>query len=359
MPSIKSSTKSQSPLLRILQEQIAPWVRAKGMDNVIVAAPSWRQFQLIDADLPDGAFATYQPLKSKRVRVRPRCSRGDYVSLVTARWPEDGLWASTAPILCFVLAGPVALPLGDYVVHCLPGHVILMPPGTPRPDGTLLCLDKTRDNNGYNSMFSMTSWANGVECWVNHTQNGEHRSHLDPREHCHVQNAQANLYLEAFTREAVARETEYRLHCGGLLSAIIAILIREIHHQRTLHSMLPSGNPINTALPFHESNLIKLAQAYIDSHLHEPLSINIVANHVYMSRAYFTRRFRQETNMSFMEYVTVSRLEKAKVLLQNSLWPTKDIAASVGLSPGRLRGIFLEREGQTPAHFRRNNRIGS
>jgi len=356
MPSIKSSPGTQSPLLRILQKHIAPWVGTKGMDNVIVALPSWKKFQQMDADLPDGAFVTHQPLKSKRMPVRAKRTRGNNISLVNARWPEDGLWSSTAPILCFVLAGPVALPLGDYVVHCLPGHAVLMPAGTPHPDGSLLCLDESRVNNGYCSMLSMIPWAGGMDCWVNHTQNGKHHSHQNPNEHCHVQNTQANLYLETFAREAVAREMEYYLHCSGLLSAIIAILIREIHHQRTLHSMLLHGNPASIEPALQDSNLIKRAQAYIDSHLQETLSIDIVASHVYMSRAYFTHRFRQETHMSFVEYVTASRLEKAKVLLQNSLWPIREIAASVGISPGRLRTIFLEHEAQTPADFRRKNR---
>jgi hypothetical protein len=117
-----SSTSERSPLLRVLQKQIVPWVREKGMDNVIVAAPSWRKFQQWDDPLPNGVFVTQQPLKSKRVPFKTKVkARGSEQSVINARWPEDGLLSSTTPILCFVLAGAVALPLGDYVAHCSPG----------------------------------------------------------------------------------------------------------------------------------------------------------------------------------------------------------------------------------------------
>jgi AraC-like DNA-binding protein len=354
-----SSSEKISPLLQVLQQQIVPWAREKGMENVIVAAPSWKKFQQIDAPLPDGAFVTRQPLKSKKTTVKYKIkSRGSTQSLVDAQWMEDGLHSTTAPVLCFVLAGAVALPLGDYVAHCLPGHAILMPAGTPRPAGENLCLDESRANGGYCSMLSFMPWAGGVQCWINHTQIDGHQSQRTPREYCDVLHPQASQYLESLAEEAVARSPEYLLHCNGLLSALIAVLVREIRQKRAFPLTSLGEVILDPAVreKMQQQNSISRAQFYIASHLHESLTIDEVASHVYMSRAYFTRRFRQATGKSFVEYLTESRWEKAKVLLENTNWSLRRIAAEIGISPGRLRDIFLNFELQTPAQFRRANR---
>lgn len=356
MPSTKVNVQSFSPLLRVLQRQIVPWVREGGMENVIVAAPSWRRFQHRDAPLPEAAFVTHQPLKSKRVPVRVKALRSSINSLIDARWPEDGLCSTRVPVLMYVLAGAVAIPLGDYVVHCLPGQAVLMPAGTPRPDGSLLCLDETRMNNDYCSMFSLMPWAGGVECWINHSQRNKSQHSRHSGEHCHVLHALAHLYLETLGEEAVAQNLQAELHCDGLLLGLTAILIREIQQQRAFHPVLLGETSIDPAAQHREQNPIKRARIYINAHLHESLSIDQVAAHSYISRAYFTRQFQQVTGKTFVEYVTECRLERAKVLLANTNWTLQRISNSLGISPGRLRSIFLQYLQQTPGDFRRENK---
>ena len=165
------------------------------------------------------------------------------------------------------------------------------------------------------------------------------------------------VYIWNPLEAAAARAPEYQLHCNGLLSALIAVLIREIHQKRAFQPTSVGEVFLDPAMraQLEEQNPIKRAEFYIASHLHKPLSIDEVAGHVYMSRAYFTRRFRRVTGKSFVEYVTECRLEKAKVLLVNTNWSPQRISAELGISPGRLRSIFLEYERQTPADFRRQN----
>lgn len=354
MPLTKSTPESLSPLLHILQQQIVPCVREKGMDNVIVAAPSWKQFQQRDAVLPEGAYVERQPLKSRRVPVKARQLRRDSNSLATARWPEDALESITVPILCFVVAGMVALPLGDYAVHCVPGQMILQPAGTPHPDGSgrLSCLDESRMSNDYCSMLSLSPWAGGVQCWMNHTLKNQHITYRNPGEHCYVMHPLAYRYLKDFEKEAVERQPQYKLHCNGLLMALIALLVREI---QLLQAFPFFETDLAPHSPIQDNDLISRAQTYIDDHLHESLSIDQVAAYVYMSRAYFTRQFRQATGKTFTEYVTECRLKKAKVLLRNTTWSLEMVGASVGISPEQLRRIFLRHEQQTPASFRRQS----
>lgn len=355
MPVQSTASQPFSPLLDALRKQIAVTVRESGIDSIIVAAPSWKEFQRIDCPLPEGVFITRATLKSKRVAVKVRSN-----GLVNARWPEDGLLSIIEPNLCFILEGPVALRVGDYKIHCLPGQAVLMPPGTPFSDGSLLGLDESRANSGYCRKLSLRPWAGGVECWLNYDQNGRHWSYHNPGEHCYVQNAKAYQYLATLGEELIACPPEYRLHCTGLLSALVAVLIREIRERHAFDAARSKGMFLNTAIhpPLQKPSPIEQAQFYINSHLNEQLSIESLAKRAYMSRAYFTRQFRLVTGKSVVEYITQSRLQKAKVLLLNTKWPVNQISSFVGISPDRLRSIFLQYEQLTPSDFRRQNQSG-
>jgi len=341
------------PLIEILREQIVPQVQQHGMKNVIVGAPSWRQFQSHGGDLPEDVFITRQTLKSKRTTLKSRASN-TASSCINAIWPEDGLCSTTMPVLMFVVGGRVALPLGDYVVHCRSGHVVLMPAGTPHPSGALLCTESSHAESEFNDMFSIIPWGRGVACWLNHTKDGEHWSHRTPGENCQLFSTKANFYLEAFAEEAITRAPYFQRHCDGLLLALMTLLLREIEEQRAFQPILLTETAINPTAPPHllGQNPITRAQAYINAYLSNPLTIDQVATHVFMSRANFTRQFRKATGKTFIQYVTERRLEEAKVLLQDTNWPIEKISEFVGITPTRLRNIFLEYQHQTPSAYR-------
>ena len=108
MPPVKSTPESLSPLLRVLQKQVVPWIHQHGMNNVIIAQTSWRNFQRADDPLPDGVHVTRQTLKSKKTPVKST-ARGGEKAGGKAIWPEDGLCSTVMPVLMFVVGGQVAL----------------------------------------------------------------------------------------------------------------------------------------------------------------------------------------------------------------------------------------------------------
>lgn len=352
----KSTIETLSPLVRVLQKQILPLVNESGMDNIIIAAPSWNKFQQVDDPLPRGAYVTRETLKSKRIPVKTKMRDGK-MSLVNAVWPEDGLCSRVVPFLMFVAEGEVVLPLGDYVVHCQPGHAILIPAGTPHAAGSILCTEQSQKGNIFNSMFSMIPRGNGVECWLNHTRDGQHWSHRDLGENCHVLSAQANFYLETLAEEAAARSPHFRSLCHGLLLSLVTLLTREMEAQRAFQPVLVTQNFLDADTASQQDlHPIARAQSYIHNHLQESLSIDHVASHVFMSRAYFTRKFREVTGKTFLQYVTEYRLTEAKVLLLDTNWTIEKISDFVGVTPPRLRSLFFQFEHQTPSDFRRVKR---
>lgn len=357
MPS-KFTTESLSPVLHILQEQIFPWVSQHGMKNVIIAESSWSNFQRAQDPLPHGVYVTRQKLKSKKTPVKSY-SRGRNKSLVNAVWPEDGLCSTIMPVLMFVISGQVALPMGDYVVHCQAGHAVLWPPGTARPDGSLLCTEEAILGHNASDMFSLMPWGDGVECWLNHSRNNKHWSHCNLGENCHVLSAKANFYLETLAEEAVTRAPHFRIHCAGLLLALVTLLMREVQELRAFQPLLYAQTSLDPDAPPHipAQDSVVQAQVFINNHLQETLTIDRVANYVHMSRACFTRQFRQTTGKTFIEYVTECRLTKARVLLQDTNWPIEKISALVGVTTARLRSLFLQYEQQTPSDFRQQKRF--
>lgn len=143
-----SNEKEDSVLLRVLQDQVIPSVNSRGIVNLIVAHLSWKTMQAADQVLPEGVYLTQETLQSQRVRIKgKRLFDGD-AAQVDAHFPKDGLYSRRAPILGFVVKGVVAIPFGDYKLHCKAGHSYLVLPGTPHSDGSHLMLDNDFINDG-------------------------------------------------------------------------------------------------------------------------------------------------------------------------------------------------------------------
>lgn len=79
-----------------------------------------------------------------------------------------------------------------------------------------------------------------------------------------------------------------------------------------------------------EPPAVTKAREFIDIHHPEPLSLPQVAKTVSVSATHFSRRFKQATGMTFVDYLGRVRVEKAKNLLQNPALRITEIAYEVG-----------------------------
>ena len=104
--------------------------------------------------------------------------------------------------------------------------------------------------------------------------------------------------------------------------------------------------------------VLKKALEYIDENYdQESISLNKVAGYIEVSANYFSAIFSQEMEMTFIEYVTQKRMEKAKKLLRQSDKHTSEIALSVGYKdPHYFSFVFKKTQGCTPREYR--NRKG-
>jgi len=103
----------------------------------------------------------------------------------------------------------------------------------------------------------------------------------------------------------------------------------------------------------HDDDALSELLAWIDGHLGQKLSLDELAARVHMSRALFTRRFRDATGLSAHQYLTRRRVEVAQRLLRDTRQDLAWIAHETGFSSqSHFTAWFREVTGSTPGRFR-------
>lgn len=92
---------------------------------------------------------------------------------------------------------------------------------------------------------------------------------------------------------------------------------------------------------------------YINEHCSEDLNLDDIANMSGFSKFYFSRMFRQFTNVSFYKYVNLKRIAKASELLTEPQNSITDVAINCGFSSlSSFIRMFKIIKGCTPTEFR-------
>jgi AraC-like DNA-binding protein len=150
-------------------------------------------------------------------------------------------------------------------------------------------------------------------------------------------------YAAAFpgrSRRAIVRAIVEK---GPLRAKIEAELASMSHEPRSWHTGLTTR---------------RLAQvlALIDASLHTSLSVVEMAATVFLSPFHFSRQFAKSTGFAPHAYLTLQRVDKAKVLLRLNELTIALIAEKVGYrTQAHFTGVFTRAAGITPARYRRNH----
>lgn len=99
------------------------------------------------------------------------------------------------------------------------------------------------------------------------------------------------------------------------------------------------------------------AVEYIKENLDQPLTLKDVADQVYFSQGYFSKLFKKELGMNFVEYLNSQRVQKASRLLTTSNLKIDQISKQVGFSHASyFCKIFKEVTQVSPVVYRRQSR---
>jgi two-component system, response regulator YesN len=106
------------------------------------------------------------------------------------------------------------------------------------------------------------------------------------------------------------------------------------------------------------SNRIPIREAidYININIKNELTQKEVADHVHLNPSYLSVLFKEHVKLTFSEYVTRRRIQRAKELLISTNLPINDIAEESGYKTAKyFIKIFKELEGMTPSAYRKDN----
>lgn len=105
--------------------------------------------------------------------------------------------------------------------------------------------------------------------------------------------------------------------------------------------------------------LAKKAAQYIDEHYMEKITIDAVANAVYLSAGYLMTIFKREMGISIVSYLTTKRMNMAKKLLQESDTRIYEVAERVGYANATFFSTaFRNSVGMSPKQYRKQCKGG-
>lgn len=158
-------------------------------------------------------------------------------------------------------------------------------------------------------------------------------------------NAELALREEGYDTEELMRRlpamAELNMQTDGLKDYLASVLKIAVE-QREIESQKRSSDIIDEALRYIERN-------YTDANI----SLNSVAEASNISANYLSALFSQKVGLSFVEYLTKKRMDRARQLLRQSTMRSGEIAYEVGYKdPRYFSFVFKKTQGCTPRSYR-------
>lgn len=99
---------------------------------------------------------------------------------------------------------------------------------------------------------------------------------------------------------------------------------------------------------------VQEAIQYLNEHLHKPLTMRDTAEHLHMNASYLSVLFKEQTGLTFSEYLTRKRVQRAKELLSGTRLTIAEIADQAGYQTSKyFVKVFRSLEGVSPGQYRK------
>src|SRR5579871_144477 len=132
-------------------------------------------------------------------------------------------------------------------------------------------------------------------------------------------------------------------------TAIICSKLFQIEIDRHSQSVFS----IFTGQKLHGDDMVKKAQAYIETHVDEKISVEHLSSKLAVGRRNFDRRFIKATGNTPVEYSQRVRIESAKKAFENTRRTINEVMYDVGYSDVKaFREVFRKITGMSPLEYK-------
>ncbi len=342
------SPQPSLPLLHALKNVILPRMEESVSSHTVIARRERKQLIIAEK------FSVVpRTLQGERITIQNH-KLFDRSVLLSARWPGDRLRELRIPKLMLVVAGRTGCRIGNYILQCPTGTAVFFPPGVPHTDGTVSHLESLPNEFQSCTLLWLTPVVSGLSCRMCHSRSEalcrDGQVPHENREYLFLTGPRL-LQLFFMLSEESEEPAEISDVFANLFRAFLHSALQDIASERFLLSTAP---PQETDHLLPQTDPIVQAMQYAATHYAEPLTLDSVAHRFLMSRAQFTRRFRERTGQSFIEYLNQQRLLQAEQLLQQTDWTVAMISRRVGFrSPAHFHTLFTRRNSLSPIAFRK------
>jgi len=331
--------------ITILTQKILPWWEQNGLTRLVTSANTLKEFK--KQTLPDSIHVSVKKRRGKKVAVRsPRLFNN--TSLTVATWPDDGQESLRYPVLACVLSGQADFHIADYVVHCPEEHFVLFNANVPQPSGQAPHFEGEDFSQRYCEvlwLMAPPAVTHRIHAWMCYSQGDKHWAE-QLFSYSLLERLEVVTFFNSFIQEVTEQRSGYRKMAEVSFQAFLLLFIRELSEGR----FSSSSSSVHDS-PRPQSNPMDLALRHISHHLNQNLTIQSVADVVYMSRSNFIDCFQQETGRTFNQYLTSRRLEEARRLLSEGAMSINTVCRLIGLSPAQFRKLFQKHYGTSPTQF--------
>ena len=249
----------------------------------------------------------------------------------------DPCWAERAHAsgsceLLYVTRGAVELVLGAARYPAGAGDLLFIPSGAAHRDD----FDPAQ---GLQVFMVFFSWP-GEGAFNAHVTNDRIRA-MSP-----VRKREVVRMLERLRGDVLSDSLADQLVVRARLLTVLLLLLREAQTM-TEHECAPGKGPANRE---RRRGLMLAAQAYLDRHYDEPISLEKIADALQISTFYLSHVFTQERNFSLFAYLTNLRMERARALLREGKLNVSEVARAVGYDSGNyFAKVFRKHFGHPPS----------
>jgi two-component system response regulator YesN len=185
--------------------------------------------------------------------------------------------------------------------------------------------------------------------------------------------SQSLLVLNYMLIDVLLAATRIIKQCGGDPAQVLPVWLTQqtelMNLSRCPDKALEAAQMlISAALTYRDDHaasrygeILRRARAFIEENYQRPdITLHDVASHVALSNNHFCTVFSQEMGVTFTEYITRTRMDKAKHLLINTSDRASEIAGAVGYNdPHYFSYLFRKQAGMTPTDFRKSDKAGA